>query len=248
MIWPQVVAVNSLTGGCSFTAGAWERHFNNYTQHFDISYPGAGNRYIADSIIHFTTQKHYDLVLIMWSGLTRLDTPVSDTSYFKDYFNVSLPNMTPAGTRYVMSGGEYGNYLDHPLAKMMYSNIYKFTSYSDLALMSLTEMIKLQNHLKTRGIPYYFMSYINYWNRPADWVSKNCDRGLNNYGQLKPVIDQLDFDQWIFLNDNKDGIFELAEQHNSFMDDRYHPADDIHKMWFDIVLERVVRDGHLVIS
>ena len=88
------------------------------------------------------------------------------------------------------------------------------------------------------------MSYINYWNQPNDWLSKNCDRGLNNYSELNSTISQIDFESWIFLNDNKDGIFELASESNLLMSDNYHPTKQAQNLWFDIIQQRLNLDQH----
>lgn len=238
----------SLSSGCSFTAGNWEAEFNNHFLHYDSAYPGAGNRYIADSIIHLTSKNHYDCVAVMWSGLTRLDLPIVNHSYFDGYFNQSIVGHTAANTKYVMSGGQVGNWLDNSMAKLLYENIYKFMSFEDLALMSLLEMIKLQGYLKSKNIKYYFMSYINYWNQPKDWYSPNLDRGLNNYPILTDVIDQIDFSHWIFLNDNKDGVYELAQWNNDFLDDNYHPGVTTQKTWGEFVLDQIKQDGLININ
>lgn len=238
----------SLSSGCSFTAGNWEIEFNRYFKHYDSAYPGAGNKYIADSIIHLSSLEQYDCVVVMWSGLTRLDFPIVNHSYFNNYFNQSMLGHTAANTKYIMSGGQIGNWLEDPMAKLFYENIYKFMSFEDLALLSLLEMIKLQGHLKSKNIKYYFMSYINYWNQPQDWFSPNLDRGLNNYPTLDHIVNQIDFDQWIFLNDNKDGVYELAQWNNDFLDDNYHPGPTTQRIWGEFVLEKLARDGLLDIN
>jgi len=232
----------SLTSGCSFTAGQWEINLNKYFYHMDLSYPGAGNKYIADSTIHYLNQSQYDIVLVMWSGLTRLDIPLSDITYFENYFNKSLLGMS-AGTRYVMSGGVVGNWLDDPIATLLFENTYKFMQYQDLALLSLLEIIKLQSFLKAKNIKYYFMSYINYWNQPKEWFSKNLDQGLNNYPMLDDITKEIDFNNWIFSNDNRDGVYELALQNNDFWDDNYHPGKETQRQWGEIVIDRLRKDG-----
>jgi hypothetical protein len=63
--------------GCSFTYNSWPNFLDFHWQVTNLAWPGAGNKYIADSIIHATSINTYDLVLVMWSGITRLDFPVT---------------------------------------------------------------------------------------------------------------------------------------------------------------------------
>ena len=225
-----------LTSGCSFTSGGWE---TDLCQHYDIrclARPSAGNKYIADSIIYHLPKDNYDHVLVMWSGLTRLDLPIKHAEYFNDY----IGKLLVGETNYIMSGGEAGNWLYHPMAKTLFSSQYKFMTFEDLAILSLGEIIKLQNFLKGRGMSYHFMTYINYWNQPEDWISKNCDRGLNNYPALNDLIAEIDFDHWIFTNNSKDGIFELATAIDSFQEDCFHPGEQAHQQWADLVYSNLV--------
>jgi hypothetical protein len=208
----------------------------------DLAFPGAGNKYIADSIIHYVNQSHYDIVVVMWSGLTRLDVPLTNIDWFENYFNKSYLEMA-GGTHYVMSGGQVGSWLEYPMAKILFENTYKYMQYQDLALLSLLEMIKLQSFLKSKNIKYYFMSYINYWNQPKDWLSANLDQGLNNYTMLDSMIKEIDFSKWIFSNENKDGLYELALQNNDFLNDNYHPAKSTQTQWGEIVISKLKEDG-----
>lgn len=83
------------------------------------------------------------------------------------------------------------------------------------------------------------MSYVNYWNRPKDWVSKNGDVGINNYNV--PLVNSVDFSDWLFLNENKDGLGEFAEQNNMLSDDLFHPSDEAHSLWADTIYNRMLK-------
>lgn len=232
----------TLSSGCSFTSGNWEKHFNTYYKHYDSALPGAGNRYIADSIIHLTSQDHYDCVFVMWSGLTRLDIPLTDWSLVDDYLYLSPQGQTPADTRYLLSGGSIGSWWNHPVARSVFSGTYRVSDFNTLALTSLLEIIKLQEYLKSKNIPYYFMSYMNFWSQPAEWVSPNGDQGLNNFSNLAHLINQIDFNSWIFSNDKKDGLFELATEMEDLLDDNFHPGELANIKWFEIIRDRIIRD------
>ena len=221
--------------GCSFTYDSWP-NFLSECQVTNLAWPGAGNKYVADSIIHATSINTYDLVLVMWPGITRLDFPVTkNIELFKDYpFKRKIGNID-----YVMSGGIMGSWQEHPLATELFEGNYKVLSENDLILLSLLEIIKLQSILRSKNINYYFMSYVNYWNQPNDWLSKNCDPGINNSNLLTPIVNQIDFTPWIFLNSNKDSIAELAIELNSFNEDLFHPGDLANKEWAKLVTNRI---------
>ena len=230
---------NILISGCSFTASNnnhdWPANLIGHTV-TNLAYPGAGNKYIADSIINKVSQTSYDLVLVMWSGITRLEFPVADAILFSDY--VCKQNINH--NWYIMSGGIAGSWQDHQMTTTLFKNIYKFLSDEQLAIMSLGEIIKLQGFLKNKNIKYYFMSYLNYWNQDKRWMSPNCDKSLSNFENLQPLISQIDFSQWIFLNDNKDSIFDLATELNSFIpESKFHPGETANAEWAKIVLNKI---------
>jgi len=82
------------------------------------------------------------------------------------------------------------------------------------------------------------MSYINYWNR-EERVSKNGDFGVLQYPELAPFVNELDFSRWIFKNDQRDGVYEIAQELDSWQDDAFHPGDAAHQAWAKIVTDRV---------
>jgi hypothetical protein len=224
-----------LTSGCSFTYNAWPKFFPEHEVK-NLASSGPGNKYIADSIIHEISANHYDLVLVMWSGLTRLDLPVTkNVELLNDY---SCKKQIGA-VDYVFSGGLVGSWTTHPITKLLFENTYKVMEVDDLMLLSLLEIVKLQGILKSRNINYRFMSYVNYWKRPDEWLSKNCDKGINNYPILTPVVDQIDFTQWVFSNEDKDGLFELAESLNEFQDDGWHPNDVSNEQWAKSIINSI---------
>lgn len=223
--------MNLLVAGCSFTHNRWPKFLSNHII-TDLAWPGAGNKYIADSIIHQCSIKKFDAVLVMWSGLTRMDMPVSNSMELFDNYIFKRP---VGNFSYIMSGGFIGSWQNHPGTIQLFKNTYKIMSAEELAWLSLLEIIKLQGFLKNLGIRYYFMSYVNYWNRPNNWTSTNCDPALNNFSNLTNIINQIDFSSWIFLNNNKDGIYELAEELNLFESDNWHPNSIADRQWASII-------------
>jgi hypothetical protein len=105
---------------------------------------------------------------------------------------------------------------------------------TSLAHTNLIEIIKCQEFLKAKNIPYRFMSYVNYWNH-TDHCSPNGDFGVLKYPELRPLIDNIDWSQWIFRNENKDCIYEMAKETDDYHGDRFHPGIKTHTEWANIV-------------
>lgn len=233
---PLARARSILVSGCSFTLDRWPTFIeSDNTSVNNLAWPGAGNKYIADSVMYELSRQSYDSVLVMWSGLTRLDFLVEKDEYFETYpFKRQVGDYT-----YIMSGGELGSWTENSITNLLFSGLYKFNSFEHIAFASILEIIKLQSYLESKNIKYFFMSYINFWNKPSNWNSKNMDRGLNNYPGLTNLIQEIHFDNWVFLNDQKDGIYELAEQSNGFIADGFHPNKEIDYLWSELVKQRI---------
>lgn len=247
--------MNVLVSGCSFTHWpespgspnniCWPRYLCE--RHADwkvtnLAEPGAGNLYIANSLVRAIVEKpqHYDLVLVMWSGMTRLDflTDIGDADWhrlFDDYGFYRRIESCPDRLGYIFSGGKMGPWFQNQASARVFREMYKVSDDLSLGHANLIEIIKAQDFLKTRGIKYRFMSYVNYWTT-ANNVSPNGDFGLLKYPQLACLIDAVDFDQWVFANDDKDGIYEMAKQAQDYHGDRFHPGPATHQRWADILI------------
>ena len=86
------------------------------------------------------------------------------------------------------------------------------------------------------------MSYVNYWN-DLEHVSPNGDFGVMNIPEVRHLVKEFEFNRWIFLNDDKDGIYELSKQHDSFKPDNFHPSDEMQQLWAARILERLELDA-----
>ena len=87
--------MNILISGCSFTQWpdypggpciCWPRYFQelNPNDHcYSVAEAAAGNQYICDSVIRSVLKDRPDHVLVMWSGVSRLDylTSVEDPAW-----------------------------------------------------------------------------------------------------------------------------------------------------------------------
>ncbi len=245
-----------LISGCSFTQWpdapggrniCWPKYLGDLDSNLEITTvaeAAAGNQYICDSIIREVCSKpagYYDHVLVMWSGVSRLDylTSLEDPAWDKLFDSYGFYRRLPDNNLgYIFSGGQYGTWFANNVAKTMFKEMYKVSSERSLAHINLMEMVKLQGFLRSKNIPYHFMSYVNYWNR-QDQVGRNGDFGVYKYPDLDFLINDLDFDHWIFRNENRDGIFELAKEINSLEKDQFHPASEANRIWAELVYKRV---------
>ena len=246
-----------LVSGCSFTQWpeypggpniCWPRWLKDLKPEWEmksLAEAAAGNQYIANSITDELLQDNsYDTVLVMWSGVSRLDylTNIADPDWNSLFDSYGFYRRMTNGTLgYIFSGGEMGTWFKNPVAHKMFNEMYKVSSHATLAYINLMEMVKLQNLLKAKGKKYYFMSYVNYWN-DLEHSSPNGDFGVMNIPEVRHLIKEFEFHRWIFLNGNKDGIYELAKSQSSFKEDGFHPSDDIQKQWAKLILERIELD------
>lgn len=253
--------MNVLISGCSFTHWpetpgserniCWPSHLQVLRPEFNIvnlAEPGAGNVYIANSIMRYVLEHpgQVDQVLVMWSGVTRLDflTDLTDPSWhrlFDNYGFYRRVESCPNTLGYIFSGGSYGPWTLNQEATSLFRQMYKVSSELSLAHINLIEIVKCQEFLKARNIPYRFMSYVNYWNTDEK-CSPNGDFGVLKYKELKPLIDSIDWTPWIFANQNRDGIYEMAKRVEDYHGDRFHPGRRTNQDWAVIVNDSLIRD------
>ena len=124
-----------LTNGCSFTAWSeyknWPGHLPNNWDVTNIASHAAGNQWICDSTIVKTINNDYDLVLIMWSGLTRIDTLVNEVTWEQFW---QFKNRDDLDLHYGHCG--IGDNPDFPMAHIT-KPIIKFGGIRELVFQSL---------------------------------------------------------------------------------------------------------------
>ena len=193
----------------------------------------AGNKYIADSIIyHLSKPNDIDMVIVSWTSLTKIDKLVADSSYFSNYqWKKRVGNYD-----YVLSGGIVGAWLQNSIARSLFENDYKFSNLEIYGFNNLIEIIKLQSFLESKKIPYYFTSCLNYWGEEPGMKKGTQDFDLGQFESLKPLIDQINFDKFLYIKDNKPyTVYDLAIEQNSFDLDNFHPGGTAIKDYAEMV-------------
>ena len=171
----------------------------------------------------------------MWSGVSRIDflTDISEPSWhalFDRYGFYRRVEACPNTLGYVFSGGFLGPWTMNSDVTDLFKPMYRVSSNLSLAYNNLIEIVKTQNFLKSQGIPYHFMSYVNYWH-DQEHCSPNGDFGVFKYPELKPLISGIDWSRWIFADAQRNGIYEMARAAGDYNGDRFHPGAETNRAW-----------------
>jgi hypothetical protein len=59
------------------------------------------------------------------------------------------------------------------------------------------------------------------------------------FPELRPLINNIDWSQWIFRNSNRDGIYEMAKEISDYHGDNFHPGIQTHNAWAQLVTDRL---------
>lgn len=225
-----------LASGCSFTAGtqSWPYFVNEHAEVTNLAMPAAGNRYISQSCqVELINQPDcYDLVLVMWSGLTRHDVTVSEDVYNRAHRSKT----TVHGANYIFMGDMMSR--TDPVVKDYQKKHFQLTDNEAHGCQSLIDMIALQSFLKLKKINYRFMSYINYWNTNSE--VHNLNFGLYRYPSCTKLAQEIDFNNFLFYNKNNDGLYEFAKEHDwTDQQHRFHPTLEGHQAWGNWIAQQL---------
>jgi hypothetical protein len=222
-----------LVNGCSFSRGpiAWP-YFLQEKLNFNLvnlAVGSAGNKYIHDTTVAELSKSRYDFVIIMWSGLYRVDVPVEDIQLFDrcntTSFAQSLKNDWPEKKIYPNNDQdlvEKNWVFVYPsktlLNDMKFAEFVKYQNHQVHVQQSLIHMISLQAILKQFNIPYVFSFYMDY----VDQLKKE-----------KSLCDLLDWEN-ICCADN---LYTISQQIDSYDSDGSHPGVEANQQWVNTLIE-----------
>jgi hypothetical protein len=233
------MVIKLLTNGCSFSRGptAWSNHVARSINAdlVNLAQSGAGNTYIRQSTIGELSQRSYDLVLIMWTGLERIDIQVEEIDFFETPYTSKYQSsqndwpekiVIPINDQdYVEKNWVFGvGYMnsDTFLRKNdLFPGLYKYIGQQEHIRRSMIDMICLQDFLKARNIDYAFSFYQNYLN------------DLQSHKSLWNLIDH--------TNLIPGDLYSIACEMKNFDDDKIHPGIDAHQHWGKLVLDYLGR-------
>ena len=206
-----------ITCGCSFTdslALAWPKYLSqlNKCKVINKGLGGVGNYYIANAVYDTVVNSDDTSVIVMWSGIDRIDMAVSKREFH--YFD-----RTEARNGWLHSGGKM--LFDNSKSKDRYwHNYYKtYHTEEDSYIQTLQHMIGVQEFLSNRKIPYMFLTYKDIF----------TDR-WREYKRAKNLENQVNWDKFHFPNGEFGGEYEWVRDNNlTWAEDKQHPSSESHR-------------------
>jgi len=223
--------------GCSYLHNIDQLQIN--TDKFEIrATPGSGNQSMAARVIYECSQRQFDQVVVVWSGINRLDFPIG-----KELHKVQSKNklgeydygyFTEIGDMAWYHSGGWGlsgcSYPCPTFLQYFFKNQYVGSTNRYLSDMSLLAIIQVQSFLAHRAIPYK-MSFI--YDIHNDHIEPQFAPGLGNLDKASPLNTQVDWTK--FSMDLP--MFEYAQDTEQLSKDKFHPTSDCMIEWFKTYMD-----------
>jgi hypothetical protein len=204
----------------------------NHAHYHIMDSPGSGNQAIAARTIYQLSQETYDRVVVLWSGVNRLDFPVSDELQRNhDAINTDWTASCNIGrAAWYHSGGFLGTGIfgNIPEAvqiflRAQYLGFDPDSAYlSELTLMSI---VNVQNALKAMNIDYQMAFIYNTVHGDVGKQQEHSHGRLNLDSDWNRMIDWSRFQ----LDSNP---YDWAKHQNRLEPDNYHPTRNAMIEWF----------------
>lgn len=185
-----------------------------------IGVPGAGNNILAEIVLHELSKNNYTRVCILWTGLNRLDIPISaalSNTYNQDYpFKIQI-----GSTVWYASGGinmTMSNDSKCPnTIKKIFKDLYLAADSEYLTNQSLSAVVKVQSYLKSNSIDHSMSFIYDIHSDVFNWLNNVLGK-VNTSAYCYQLID------WNSIQ-LIDTPFEWAKLHSRLTDDRFHPTN-----------------------
>ena len=171
-----------------------------------------GNFYITNRIYDTVDDSDNSVVIVMWSGIDRVDIAVSK----KEFYYFDKQNIRD---NWLHSGGKI--LFDNSKTKDRYWHNYYRTYHTeeDSYTQTLQHIIGAQEFLSNRKIPYLFLTY------------KDIFTGRKRiYERAKNLENHINWDKFHFPNGKFGGEFEWVKDNNlTWNEDGVHPSSESHR-------------------
>lgn len=226
----------TLIVGCSFVSRLTYRlqdtdwHINAQRYHI-IDNSGASNTAIAACVLQTISEQKFDQVIVLWSGVNRLDQQMSGNLGVDNRSQISQTG----NVFWHHSGGKLGAgvEVDSPsILKNIFHTQYLYaeqnTKYlSELTLMSIASV---QGVLVKQGIPYKMGFIYNAYKPNARDQNEHTLGKLDRSSSLFNLIDWYSFTMHT-------PPYEWARQQHKLEADHFHPTRNAMVEWFKLALD-----------
>lgn len=231
----EISCKNLLVSGHSWTANKdWFTEIMEYEKVTNLSYPGAGNMYIRDSVKeHLVQNQDTDFVFVVWGGLLRLDVALPKAMRPK-WHEIETKGETNTAAYYTNSMAPWRDRavelpIEDPLVRMSYQQ----KGYQTVKDQSLNAIIDLQDLLQGQGVDYRFAFMYDYTNTDFDHNHLTGESGHDGFSTLgstetsNPILKHLDGDKCL----SPFGLDWALSQPQELMKDAIHLTDQGYRSW-----------------
>lgn len=191
---------------------------------FDIwGSPGSGNQAIAARVAHQVTTNQYQKVLVLWSGVNRLDAPIGLNLH--ETFNYRYFDCVGPVAWYHSGGiGVSGQSSEAPkMIKQYFDTMYLGADQDYLSELTLQNILAVQSLLQVRNIDYQ-MSFI------YDVSSKRVEQHENSHGYLTTDSKLYSCVDWTKFCSQ--APWNWAVDRYCVEENEYYPTAEAFRQWF----------------
>lgn len=233
--------LSTLIVGCSFIQNLNNPSFPiNHVKWNTVGSSGSGNQAISARVIHECSQQKYKEVIVLWSGINRLDFPIGkawhdvmpkDSNGYQTYpyYSIMKEIVWYHSGGFMLSGASDQS----PSWFREWCKVqYKSSSLTYLTDLSLLSIIQAQSFLKSQSIPHKmaFIYDIDYdYERHYTGGHTGCyiEPGCGKIDRSSKLIDLVD---WSIFTQHQPP-YEYAKSLNQ-LEDGFHPKFDALSEWF----------------
>ena len=203
------------------------------TDRYDIwGSAGSGNQAIAARVLNRISLEKYKKVIVMWSGVNRLDTPVPET-WHTSYSGSSPYDYTTNldSTVYYHCGGLLGvfNSMPSPILEYFKAQIKTFDRRY-LTDNTLKAIISTQSILTAQGIDYD-MGWM--YNPFANYCDTDIEPGCGELDTKSTMFNLVDWNKI-----NQTWAYEWCRSKNMMYSDNFHWSWEGGREWFRQILNQ----------
>lgn len=225
----------TLIVGCSFVSRLNYRFETdlpvNGQKYQVLDNSGASNTALAACVLKAVSEQKYDQVIVLWSGVNRLDQQLSSSLGIT---NQSMLSQT-GNIFWHHSGGKVGSGLSAASPKVLKNILHEQYVHTEvnptyLSELTLLSIASAQGVLVKQGIPYKMGFIYNAYKPDVKDPNEHSLGKLDRSSSFTNLIDWYSFTQ-------HQPPYEWAKKHNKLESDQFHPTRNAMIEWFKLAFD-----------